>query len=288
MRQTGILPDQDIAALFEANALKSPRALDTNQIQPASLDLRLGDKAYRVRASFLPGPDHLVADKLERLKLHEIDLTGGAVLETGCVYIVPLLESLALPAEVSASANPKSSTGRLDIFTRVMTDRGHEFDKIAAGYHGPLYLEVSPRTFPIVVRAGSRLSQIRFRIGNAVLSESQLRDLHRAEMLVATEPPNISGGGIALSIDLDGDKDGLVGYRGKHHTGLVDVDKRAAQDVVDFWEPIYKSGAGEIVLDPDEFYILVSREAVHVPPLYAAEMTPFDPLVGEFRVHYAG
>ena len=288
MRQTGILPDQDIAALFEAKALKSPRALDADQIQPASLDLRLGDKAYRVRASFLPGPDHLVTDKLERLKLHEISLAEGAVLETGCVYIVPLLESLALPSNVSASANPKSSTGRLDIFTRVMTDRGHEFDKIAAGYHGPLYLEVSPRTFQIVVRAGSRLSQIRFRTGNAVLSESELRDLHRAEMLVATEPPNISGGGIALSIDLDGDKDGLVGYRGKHHTGLVDVDKRAAQDVVDFWEPIYKSGAGELVLDPDEFYILVSREAVHVPPLYAAEMTPFDPLVGEFRVHYAG
>ncbi|TIT19634.1 MAG: 2'-deoxycytidine 5'-triphosphate deaminase, partial [Mesorhizobium sp.] len=190
MRQTGILPDQDISALFQSGALKSPRVLDADQIQPASLDLRLGDKAFRVRASFLPGPDHLVADKLDRLKLHEIDLVDGAVLETGCVYIVPLLEGLALPSDVSASANPKSSTGRLDIFTRVMTDRGHEFDKIAAGYHGPLYLEVSPRTFPIVVRAGSRLSQIRFRTGNALLSESELRDLHHAEMLVATEPPN--------------------------------------------------------------------------------------------------
>ncbi len=288
MRQTGILPDQDIAALFDAGALASPRPLDGDQIQPASLDLRLGDRAFRVRASFLPGPDHRVVDKLERLKLHEIDLAQGAVLETGCVYIVPLMESLALPAAISASANPKSSTGRLDIFTRVMTDHGQEFDKIAAGYHGPLYLEVSPRTFPIVVRAGSRLSQIRFRTGNALLSEDELHALHGAETLVATDPPNISGGGIALSIDLAGDKDGLVGYRGKHHTGLVDVDKRAAQDVADFWEPIHRSGAGELVLDPDEFYILVSREAVHVPPLYAAEMTPFDPLVGEFRVHYAG
>ncbi|MGP2491092.1 2'-deoxycytidine 5'-triphosphate deaminase [Mesorhizobium sp. PUT5] len=288
MRQTGILPDQDIAGLFQSGALAAPRALDADQIQPASLDLRLGERAFRVRASFLPGPDHAVAAKLDRLKLHEIDLSRGAVLETGCVYIVPLMESLALPAHVSASANPKSSTGRLDIFTRVMTDHGQEFDKIAPGYHGPLYLEVSPRTFPIVVRAGSRLSQVRFRTGNAVLSEDELRALHAAEMLVATDPPNISGGGIALSIDLAGDKDGLVGYRGKHHTGLVDVDKRAAQDVADFWEPLYRSGAGELVLDPDEFYILVSREAVHVPPLYAAEMTPFDPLVGEFRVHYAG
>lgn len=288
MRQTGILPDQDIAGLFQSGALAAPRPLDADQIQPASLDLRLGERAYRVRASFLPGPEHPVAAKLDRLKLHEIDLSHGAVLETGCVYIVPLMESLALPAHISASANPKSSTGRLDIFTRVMTDRGQEFDKIAAGYRGPLYLEVSPRTFPIVVRAGSRLSQIRFRTGNALLSEDELRALHRAETLVATEPPNISGGGIALSIDLDGDKDGLIGYRAKHHTGLVDVDRRAAQDVADFWEPLYRARDGELVLDPDEFYILVSREAVHVPPLYAAEMTPFDPLMGEFRVHYAG
>lgn len=288
LRQTGILPDQDIAALFDSGALKTPRALDRDQIQPASLDLRLGEKAWRVRASFLPGPNHSVADKLDRLKLHEIDLTAGAVLETGCVYIVPLLETLALPADISASANPKSSTGRLDIFTRVMTDNGAEFDKIATGYHGPLYLEVSPRTFPIVARTGSRLSQIRFRIGHAVLSESELHDLHDAETLVATDPPNISWGGIALSIDLAGDKNGLVGYRGKHHTGLVDVDKRAAHDVFDFWEPLYNRGAGELVLDPDEFYILVSQEAVHVPPFHAAEMTPFDPLVGEFRVHYAG
>jgi dCTP deaminase len=288
LRKTGILPDRDIAALFETGALKSGRALDKDQIQPASLDLRLGERAYRVRASFLPGPNSMVADKLERLKLHEIDLTQGAVLETGCVYIVPLLETLALPEAIAASTNPKSSTGRLDIFTRVMTDRGHEFDKVQGGYVGPLYLEVSPRTFPIVVRTGSRLSQIRFRTGNAILTEPELQALHAAERLIAAEPPNISGGGIAMSIDLNGDANGLVGYRGKHHTGLVDVDRRAAHDIVDFWEPIHAHGKGEIVLDPDEFYILVSREAVHVPPLYAAEMTPFDPLVGEFRVHYAG
>jgi dCTP deaminase len=289
LRQTGILPDQDIAGLFQSGALASARPLDADQIQPASLDLRLGEKAWRVRASFLPGPNHRVSEKLDRLKLHEIDLTNGAVLETGCVYIVPLLESLNLPAGVSASANPKSSTGRLDIFTRVMTDRGQEFDKIQAGYSGPLYLEVSPRTFPIIARTGSRLSQIRFRIGNALLSEAELHKLHASETLVASEMPNISGGGIALSIDLSGDAGRLIGYRGKHHTSLIDVDKRAAHGVYDFWEPLYnRGGAGELILDPDEFYILVSREAVHVPPLYAAEMTPFDPLVGEFRVHYAG
>lgn len=289
MRQEGILPDHEIAALFEAGALVAARPLDGDQIQPASLDLRLGVTAFRVRASFLPGRDHLVSDKLARLKLHEIDLREGAVLETGCVYIVPLMEGLALPAGIAASANPKSSTGRLDIFTRVMTDHGQEFDKIPAGYRGPLYLEVSPRTFPIVARAGSRLSQMRFRRGHALLGEDALQKLHDTESLVASTTPNVSGAGIALSIDLMGDADGLVGYRGKHHTGIVDVDRRGVQDARDFWDPLHRHGAtGELVLDPDEFYILVSREAVHVPPLYAAEMTPFDPLVGEFRVHYAG
>ena len=288
LRSTGILPDHAIEALFASGALASSRPLDPDQIQPASLDLRLGEKAYRVRASFLPGPSRRVVDKLERLKLHEIDLTEGAVLETGCVYIVPLLESLALPDGIAASANPKSSTGRLDIFTRVMTDFGPEFDKIAAGYNGGLYLEVSPRTFPIIARTGSRLSQIRFRTGNAILTEPELAELHRTDTLVAADQPSVTGGGIALSIDLEGDAAGLVGYRGKHHTGLIDVDRRAAQDVSEFWEPLHAHPNRELILDPDEFYILVSREAVHVPPAYAAEMTPFDPLVGEFRVHYAG
>lgn len=285
----GILSDSAIQALFDAGKLAAGRPLDADQIQPASLDLRLGAKAYRVRASFLPGPTAKVEDKLARLSMHEIDLSDGAVLETGCVYMVQLLESLALPPEISASANPKSSTGRLDIFTRVMTDHGQEFDKIAPGYTGPLWLEVSPRTFPIVARTGSRLSQIRFRQGHAVLDENELSALHSAETLVASETPNVSGGGIALSIDLMGQgDDALIGYRGKHHTAVVDVDKRAAQDVFDFWEPLYNRGSADLILDPDEFYILVSRESVHVPPLYAAEMTPFDPLVGEFRVHYAG
>ncbi len=278
MRTTGILADGAIRALFSSGHLKSERALDGDQVQPASLDLRLGAKAYRVRASFMPGPGTKVIEKLDRLRLHEIDLSEGAVLETGCVYIVPLMETLALPADMSASANPKSSTGRLDIFTRVITDHAQEFDKIPAGYQGPLYLEVSPRTFPIVVRQGSRLSQIRFRIGHSLLNEGELQALHESEILVASDTPNVSGGGIALSIDLKGFGDsGLIGYRGKHHTAVVDVDQKAAHDVLDFWEPLYARGRAELILDPDEFYILVSREAVHVPPLYAAEMTPFDP-----------
>jgi dCTP deaminase len=287
-RKTGILSDQHIHALFADNVLHASRPLDSDQVQPASLDLRLGAKAYRVRASFMPGPSKTVLDKLELLTLHEFDLTEGAVLETGCVYVVPLLESLALTPDIAASANPKSSTGRLDIFTRIIADRAQEFDKIPAGYNGPLYIEISPRTFPIVVRQGSRLSQIRFRKGHALIGEEELAAVHAADVLVNDDTPNISGGGVALSIDLVGGANRLIGYRGKHHTGVVDVDKRAAHDVLDFWEPIYDRGAKELVLDPDEFYILVSREAVHVPPLYAAEMTPFDPLVGEFRVHYAG
>ena len=284
-RAAGILPAQMIAELIAAEKIRVLRDPDADQIQPASLDLRLGPRALRVRASFLPGPNATVAERLESLTLHEVDLASGAVLETGCVYIVPLMESLALPKDVAAAANPKSSTGRLDIFTRVITDRAREFDSVPAGYHGPLYLEVSPRTFPIIARAGSRLSQIRFRRGAARLDDKALLALHRETPLV-DGPPHVASG-LVLSIDLTG-TNGTVGYRAKRHTGLIDVDKRDAHDVLDFWEPMTRHGRPELVLDPDQFYILVSCEAVHVPPDYAAEMVPFDPLVGEFRVHYAG
>ncbi|MCE1234737.1 MAG: 2'-deoxycytidine 5'-triphosphate deaminase [Hyphomicrobiales bacterium] len=290
----GILAAQDIRELAASGAISTARPFDADQIQPASLDLRLGARAYRVRASFLPGPDLSVEAKVRALTLHEIDLTEGSVLETGCVYVVPLMEILALPTDVSASANPKSSTGRLDVFTRVICDQARAFDTIAAGYRGPLWLEISPRTFPVKVRAGSRLSQIRFRRGDARLSDAELVEVHARETIVSGGDAVIQGG-LALSIDLEGTAPfaggtgNLVGYRAKRHTGVVDVDRKAALDVLDFWEPIVRRGEQKaLILDPDEFYILVSREAVHVPPDYAAEMVPFDPLVGEFRVHYAG
>ncbi|HMN36875.1 MAG TPA: 2'-deoxycytidine 5'-triphosphate deaminase [Hyphomicrobium sp.] len=288
----GILPSQAIRGLIESGALKLAEPLLDNQLQPASIDLRLGAVAYRVRASFLPGPGATVQSKLDHLQLHTISLSQGAVLETGCVYIVPLLESLALPPDMAAAANPKSSTGRIDVFTRVIADGVGAFDQVPAGYHGPLYAEICPQTFPIVVRKGSRLSQMRFRVGPAGDTDEQLIELHAREKLVfsddAREIADIAGG-IALSVDLKGDKDGLVGFRARRHTGVVDVDKPASCPVADYWDPIHASGGRQqLILDPDEFYILASKEAVHVPPTHAAEMVPFNPLVGEFRVHYAG
>ena len=286
--QKGILPDHMIAALVREGAIRAGRELDADQIQPASLDLRLGKIAYRVRASFLPGPDTTVAQRMDELKLHEIALTGGAVLETGCVYIVPLIESLALPSDIAAAANPKSSTGRLDVFTRVIADETRGFDHISAGYRGPLYAEISPRTFPVLVREGSRLSQIRFRRGDALLDAQALRALHAQERLVDDDKADVSEG-IAVGVDLSGlGPDGMVGYRAKRHTGLIDVERRAGYEVGDFWEPMRSRREQSLILDPGEFYILASKEAVQVPPDYAAEMVPFDPLVGEFRVHYAG
>jgi dCTP deaminase len=289
-----------IAALAKSGAIIPAYAFDPDQIQPASLDLRLGEIAFRVRASFLPGPRTTVAERIDELKLHEIVLTDGAVLETGCVYIVPLLESLALPADIAAAANPKSSTGRLDVFTRVIADETRGFDRIKAGYHGPLYAEISPRTFPILVREGSRLSQIRFRHGNGLLDPDALRALHTRERLVDDEETDV-GEGVAVSVDLSGfphpnaspvageGREGvIVGYRAKRHTGLIDVERRGGYDIAEFWEPMKARADRSLILDPDEFYILASKEAVQVPPDYAAEMVPFDPLVGEFRVHYAG
>ncbi|MCS0503079.1 2'-deoxycytidine 5'-triphosphate deaminase [Ancylobacter mangrovi] len=285
----GILPGHAIEALAGRGAILSARPFDEDQVQPASLDLRLGPVAWRIRASFLPGPRETVAERLDGVRLHELDLSGGEVLETGCVYLVELEEALALPADIAASANPKSSTGRLDIFTRVIADRTRAFDVVPAGYQGKLYLEISPRTFPILVRQGSRLSQIRFRRGDARLDEAELAALNTSDRLVDAMSPDVAGGGIAVSVDLSGAGfSGLLGFRAKRHTGLIDVDRRAACEVEDYWEPLMTRGRRELILDPDAFYILASKEAVHVPPTHAAEMVPFDPLVGEFRVHYAG
>lgn len=252
------------------------------QVQPASLDLRLGPVAYRVRASFLPGRASM-DERLADLGMHKVDLEGGAVLEKGCVYVVPLVESLALPAGLSAVANAKSTTGRLDLFTRLITDRGIEFDRIEAGYTGPLYAEISPRSFSVLVRPGVRLNQIRFRRGSAMIDDEALRLLHAAEQLVGGEA-HISGG-LAFSVDLD--RAGPVGWRAKPHTGLIDLDRIGHYDPADYWETVTAQN-GRIILDPGAFYILVSREAVHVPPDYAAEMAPYVAMVGEFRVHYAG
>jgi dCTP deaminase len=284
----GILPDRMIAAMADAGCILPAYPFIESQIQPASLDLRLGDVAYRVRASFLPGPGATVGERIEDLKLHEIGLADGAVLETNCVYIVPLIESLALPASVAAAANPKSSTGRLDVFTRVIADGTRRFDMIDPGYHGPLYAEISPKTFPVLLREGSRLSQIRFRQGEAALDGAALARLHAQERLVDTDHADLSNG-LALSVDLSGESsNGFVGYRAKRHAAVVDVDRRAGYAVDEFWEPIKARKDRSLILDPGEFYILASKEAVQVPPDFAAEMVPFDPLVGEFRVHYAG
>ncbi len=282
----GIQPDAVIAALAKAGVITSDRPLAAGQIQPASLDLRLGAKVHRVRASFLPGQTHTVAERLEQVALHTIDLGPGAVLETGCVYIAEILEGLALPKGMVAAANPKSSTGRLDVFTRVITDNARAFDQVEEGYAGKLYLEISPRTFPVLVRTGSRLSQLRFRCGETRLDDVALAALDRRETLVATPNP-VFQGGVSVSVDLTG-TDGLIGYRARRFTGVVDVDRVGALQAADFWEPLEADSRGSLILDPGQFYILASKEAVHVPPDYAAEMTPFDPLVGEFRVHYAG
>jgi dCTP deaminase len=283
----GLLPAQSLRRLIEAGQISAPSPISSAQVQPASLDLRLGEVAYRVRASFLPNPRMNVEAKLAAFGLHQISLDGGAVLETGCVYVVPLQEQLVLPPEISAAANPKSSTGRLDVFTRVITSTGPAFDEVPRGYHGPLYAEICPQTFPVLVRPGSMLSQIRFRRGAPAQTDAELMQLHLEQALITGGTADIAGG-IALSVDMSGEKDGIIGYRAKRHTGVVDIDRPGAYALADFWEPIQASGERRLILDPDQFYILASKEAINVPPTHAAEMVPFNPLVGEFRVHYAG
>ena len=282
---SGVLPDQTIKKMIDQALISAQPSIQPEQIQPASLDLRLGTVAWRVRASFLSGEDRKLADRLEDFEMHKIDLREGAVLEKGCVYVLPLMEVLDLPDDIQAVANAKSSTGRLDLLTRVITDNGTEFDRIRPGYKGPLYAEICPRSFSVLVRPGMRLNQIRFRQGQSVLSDSELRELHVSDGLVSGEA--VISDGLRFSVDLKPARGTLVGYRAKPHTGVIDLDRIGAYDPSDFWEEVHSSD-GQIILDPGAFYILVSREAVHIPPAYAAEMAPFLAMVGEFRVHYAG
>lgn len=282
---TGVIPNQHIEQMIAQGALSGDPAIIPAQIQPASLDLRLGTVAYRVRASFLAGHGARVTDRLAEFEMHRIDLSEGAVLEKGAVYVVPLMESLALPDGIQAVANAKSSTGRLDLLTRLITDGGTEFDRIAPGYTGPLYAEICPRSFSVLVRPGMRLNQIRFRDGQAVLDDAALRALHADQVLVDGDA--VIDDGLGFSVDLRPAEGTLVGYRAKPHTGVIDLDKIGHYDPAEYWEEVH-SATGQIILDPGAFYILVSREAVHIPPDCAAEMAPYLAMVGEFRVHYAG
>ena len=264
-----IWPSQHIASAIANGMIVAEAAFESGQVQPASLDLRLGSKAYRLPASFLPGPKRTVADRLADLSTHEVDLTRPTVLERNCVHIIPLMERLALPFGVDARANPKSSSGRLDIFVRVIVDEGATFDDIPDGYTGPLYAEVVPRSFPVIAAVGSRLAQLRFR--------------RRA----GSARPRL----VPVTIDLDpsGKPDGIVGYRARKTSGLIDMAKLGAYPRDAFWEPLtLPAGRRELVLDPDEFYILASAESVVVGATEAAEMVAYDTAVGELRSHYAG
>ncbi|WP_374514667.1 2'-deoxycytidine 5'-triphosphate deaminase [Brevundimonas sp.] len=259
----GILPCQSIETLIATGAIVSETPFDPDQVQPASLDLRLSDRAWRVRASFLPGMRQ-VEDRIADVAMHAIDLSDGYVMEKGCVYIARLQERLSLPKGLIARANPKSSTGRVDVFVRLLTDRGGSFDDVDEGYDGPLYLEIAPQTFSILVRPGTRLNQLRLKAG---------------------EPPKLETR--SVGVDLTGGEGGVVGFRGRRHAGVVDLDRIDGHDPRDFWEPQVLR-RGELLLDPGEFYILASSDDVEIPVDQAAEMTPIDPSVGEFRVHYAG
>ena len=292
-RDTGVLPYQALAALVRSGEIGGDQPITQAQLQPASLDLRLGTVAWRVRASFLPGPNRTVRDQIDNFGLHEIDLTNGALLERGCVYVVPLLETLALSPALSGVANPKSSTGRLDVFTRLITDQGADFDVVPRGYRGALYAEIFPRTFSIIARTGSRLNQLRLVRGTPDVREAELRRLLDDNAVLDRTLSEREIGtlfrGVPLSVDLEGiGGSTLIGYKARPHAPLVDLDRVAYYDPTLYWEPIHRSAEAGIVLNPEDFYILASKEAVSVPVDYAAEMVPYDAFAGEFRAHYAG
>ncbi len=285
---TGTQPDTAILAMTGMGMIASAKPYVDGQVQPASLDLRLGAKAWRVRASFLPGRSATVMDRIEQLGMFEIDLTDGAVLETGCIYVAEIQEKVSLPVELRGTVNPKSSTGRLDVFTRMIADRAVAYDTVVPGYAGPLYAEISPGTFPVVVREGSRLSQIRFRSGRCRLDDAETAALHALDPLTDAPSPCFENG-VAFSIDLKGfGPDRVVGYKAIPFAGAVDMDKAASQPWQKFWERIHVPTDDLLILHPSTFYIFASKESVAVPSDHAAEMVAFDPMLGELRCHLAG
>jgi dCTP deaminase len=292
LHSTGILPSQKIAELIEAGHITARCPIPDEQIQPASIDLRLGSPAYRVRAGLLPGTS-TVERKLEQFGYQEIDLSRPALLERGCVYIVPLEEALGLPPNISARGNPKSTIGRLDVFTRLLADYGVEFDRIPAGYTGKLYVEIVPQSFGIVVHQGLRIYQARFVKGNPRPGDGLLKDIDRVSPLIFGQDDqpgeaNIQNG-LRISLDLEGAAGSdLVGYRARKSAPPVVLDKIDFFDPRDFWEPLFKPKERQMIIDPDDFYLLLSKERICVRPEFAAELVPYDPQVGEFRIHYAG
>ena len=299
----GVLSSQEILELIHKNVITSENGIEKDLIQPASIDLRLGIKAWRVPASFLPGKGNKVSSRLKDLAMHEFSLIDGAVLECGCVYIVKLLENVSLTDNLTGIANPKSSTGRLDVFTRLIVDGAMEFEEVPAGYQGPLYAEISPRTFSVLVRTGSRLNQLRLRRGQSFTSDKEMEILQEHVGLVRNQDninlPDKIKNGVPLSVDLVGEN-GLIGYKARKHSMLIDIDKPNHYKRELFWEKITvedllyqggnqnKNNQGSLILSPDAFYILASKEYVSVPSKYAAEMRAYDTKVGEFRAHYAG
>ncbi|MEX0927772.1 MAG: 2'-deoxycytidine 5'-triphosphate deaminase [Balneolales bacterium] len=321
LRTKGILPVQKLKLLAAKGAISAPAGyeIEDDQFQPNSIDLRLGEVAYRVRCSFLP-ENESVESKLKKLTQHSFSLKDGAVLEPNCTYIIPLLESLDLPQSIvdyqknlfsqngsspdfcvvsdqqlSARTNPKSSTGRLDIFTRVITDHSHRFEEIVAGYKGNLYLEVVPKTFSIRARTGQRLNQLRIRHGNAVLDDQDILHVHQTDPLLfnaagvplATDDLKVSSG-LFMSVSLQGNEDNIIGYKARKNRDLIDMEKVNFYKTREFWEPIYANQEDYLILEPEAFYIFASRERCRIPRHLAAEMVPYDTGSGELRTHYAG
>ncbi len=292
---TGVLPSQQLReAIASGCIVAGPWRIPAESVQPASVDLRLGEHAWALRCSFLPDSDSTVEEKIADLAFERIDLRDGATLERDRPYLVPLIEELRLPDTIRAKANPKSSTGRLDVFTRVLTDRSHRFDEIAAGYSGKLYLEVVPRTFAIRVKTALALNQVRLMSADARLSDEELFALHRRSPLLYLDSHPLPDSelsladGLFLSLDVSGTARSIVGYRAKKNSLPIDLTKVGALKWRDYWEPVHPEKGARIVLEPEVFYLLLSAEGVSIPPCYAAEMLAYDPTAGELRTHYAG
>lgn len=294
-KKSGYLPIQLLEMLIRLGAIHSSVKLDGSQLQPASIDLRLGKKGYRIQSSFLP-ENEAVEEKLKDLMLYEVDLVAGGILEKGAIYLIPLQEELALPDNIYGRTNPKSSTGRLDMFTRVIIDRGHRFDEITPGYRGKMYLEIIPRSFPVRVQAGLSLNQLRLIQGDPEIPDDDLKTHYKKNPILHngnSSPIPINkvkvDGGLFIGVDLVGKgKKDIIAYKAKTNSSVIDLAKINHYNPLDFWEPIYTQNKNRLILEPESFYIMMSKEKICIWPHLLAEMVAYDPNSGELRTHYAG
>jgi len=281
----GPLVYEDYLSLYNKKKIQS-LYFKKSQIQPSSIDLSLSDECYEIKTSFL-SPDSKVRDKLNKIYSKKINLKTSKIFKKNKTYIVRLNETLHLNNSISGHCNPKSSTGRLNIFCRTILDYCDEYEKIPKNYNGEIFLEITTRSFDIKISKGDKLNQMRLRKKtNNYLNDKDLKKINKRNALIFTNKKNIIENGLRISVDLSNDNK-ICAYVAKKTSLNINFSKISFYEIKKFWKPL-KPVNNSLIIEKNKFYILKSREKIRIPSNLAGEMIPYDTGIGDFRAHYAG